>query len=64
MSIYLGLILSEPLKKIGKNIGLLYCVSQFLNEDPLKTVYFLYILVYSYLGYANIAWVSTYATKL
>ena len=48
--------------KIAKNIGLLYRVSQFLNEDSLKTVYFSY--VYSYLNYVNIAWVSTYATKL
>ena len=29
--------------KIAKNIGLLYRVSQFLNEDSLKTVYFPYI---------------------
>ena len=48
--------------KIAKNIGLLYRISQFLNEDSLKTVYFLYI--HSYLNYANIAWASIYATKL
>ena len=48
--------------KIAKNIGLLYRVSQFLNGDSLKTVYFSYI--HSYLNYANIAWASTYATKL
>ena len=48
--------------KIAKNIGLLYRVSQFLNEDSLKTLYFSYI--HSYLDYANIAWASTYATKL
>ena len=48
--------------KIAKNTGLLYCVSQFLNEDPLKTVYFSYI--HSYLNYANIAWASKYGTKL
>ena len=48
--------------KIAKDTGLLYCVSQFLNEDSLKTVYFLYI--HSYLNYANIAWTSTDATKL
>ena len=48
--------------KIAKNIGLLCRVSQFHDEDSLKTVYFLYI--YSYLIYANIAWASTYATKL
>ena len=38
--------------KIAINIDLLYRVSQFLNEDPLKTVYFYYI-----------PWASTYATK-
>ena len=38
--------------KIAKNIGLLYRVSQFLNEDSLKAVYFSYI--HSYLNYANI----------
>ena len=26
--------------KTAKNIGLFYHISQFLNEDPLKTVYF------------------------
>ena len=48
--------------KKAKNIGLLYHVSQFLNEDSLKTVYFLYI--HSYLNFANLAWTSTYATEL
>ena len=48
--------------KIAKNIGLLYRVSQFLDEDSLKTVYFSYI--HSYLNYANIAWASTYTKKL
>ena len=48
--------------KIAKNIDLLYRVSHFLSEDSLKTVYFSYI--HSYLNYANIAWASTYATKL
>ena len=49
-------------KIITKNIGLPYRVSQFLNEDSLKAVYFSYI--HSYLNYANIPWASTYATKL
>ena len=49
--------------KIAKNIGLLYHIGQFLNEDSFKTVYFSYI--HSYLNYANIAWASMqYATKL
>ena len=47
---FLGVILDEHISwvghvwtiqnKIAKNIGLLYQVSQFLNEDSLKTVYF------------------------
>ena len=48
--------------KITKNIGLLYRISEFLNEDSLKTVSLSYIN--SYLNYTNIAWASTYATKL
>ena len=58
---FLGVMLDEHISwtdhvrtvenKIAKNIGLLYRVSQFLNEDSLKTVYFLYIC--SYLNYAN-----------
>ena len=68
----LGVILEEHISwinhvktaenKIAKNTGLLYCVSQFLNEGSLKTVYFSYN--HSYLNYGNIAWASTYATKL
>ena len=48
--------------KIATNIDLLYGVIQFLNEDSLQTVYFCYI--HSYLNYGNIAWASTYATKV
>ena len=69
---FLGVMLDEHISwtdhirtvenKIAKNIGLLYRVSQFLNEDSLKTVYFPYI--HSFLNYANVAWGSTYATKL
>ena len=68
----LGVMLDEhiswidPVKtvenKIAKNVVLLYHVSQFLNEDYFKTVYFVYI--YSYLKYANIAWSSMHVTKL
>ena len=49
-------------KKLAKNIGLLYRVRQFLDKKSLKTIYFSYI--HSYLYYANIAWASTYFTKL
>ena len=38
--------------KIAINIDLLYGVSQFLNEDSLKTAYFYYI--HSSLNYGNI----------
>ena len=69
---FLGVMLDEHISwinhvrtvenKIAKNIGLIYRVSQFLNEDSPKTVYFSYI--HPYLNYENIAWASTYATKL
>ena len=69
---FLGVMLDEHISwtdhvgttenKIVKNIDLLYRVSQFLNDSSLKTVYFSYIR--SCLNYANIAWASTYATKL
>ena len=48
--------------KIAKNVGLPFRVSQFLNEDSLKTVYFSYI--HFYLNQKNIAWASTHATKM
>ena len=47
---------------MAKNLGLLYRVTLFLNEDCLNTVYFWYI--HSYLNQANIAWASTYPRKL
>ena len=49
-------------KKLAKNIGLLYHAKYFLDESSLKTVHFSYI--HSYVNYANIAWASTYQTKL
>ena len=48
--------------KLAKNIGFLNCASYFLNEHFLKTIYFSFI--HSYLNYVNIAWASTYVTKL
>ena len=69
---FLGVLLDENItwkkhicsveKKLAKNIGLLYRAKYFLDESSLKTVYFSYI--HSYLNYANIAWASTYQTKL
>ena len=48
--------------KIAKNIGLNYRAKYLLNELSLTCIYFNYI--HSYLNYANIAWASTYRTKL
>ena len=48
--------------KIVKNIGLFYRLSQFVNEDFLKTIYFPYI--HSHLNCVNIVWVTTSAMKL
>ena len=48
--------------KLAKKIGLLNHAPFFLNEHSLKAIYFSYI--HSYLNYANIAWASTYVTKL
>ena len=69
---FLGVLLDENIiwkkhicsveKKLAKNIGLLYRAKYLLVESSLKTVNFSYI--HSYLNNANIAWVSTYQTKL
>ena len=69
---FLGVLLDENIiwkkhicsveKKLAKNIGLLYRAKYLLGESSLKTVHFSYI--HSYLNYANIAWPSTYQTKL
>ena len=48
--------------KLAKNIGLIYHAKHSLEEKSLKSIYFAYI--HSYLNYANIAWASTYRTKL
>ena len=48
--------------KLAKNIRLLYCTKPLPKEKSLKSIYFAYI--HSYLNYANIAWASTYRTKL
>ena len=57
---------NEHIKTIGKktaeNIGLLYKARVLLDKESHKTIYFSYI--HSYLNYANIAWASTYFTKL
>ena len=48
--------------EIAKNIGLIYHAKHLLEEKSPKSIYFAYI--HSYLNYANIAWGSTYRTKL
>ena len=48
--------------KLAKNIGLLYRTKPLIEEKSLKSIYFAYI--HTYLNYANIAWTSTYRTKL
>ena len=69
---FLGILLDENIswknhirsveKKLAKNIGLLYRAKYLLDDSSLKTIYFSYI--HLYLNYANIAWGSTYQTKL
>ena len=48
--------------KLAKSIGLLYQGKPLLEEKSLKSICFAYI--HSYLNYCNIAWASTYRTKL
>ena len=48
--------------KLAKNIRLLYREKPLLEEKSLKSIHFSYI--HSYLNYTNIAWASTYRTKL
>ena len=69
---FLGVMLDENIswkdhiettgKKLVKNIGLLYRTKPYLDETPLKTIYFSYI--HSYLNYVKIVWASTRITKL
>ena len=47
---------------LAKNIGLLYCAKPLLEGKSLRSIYFPYI--HSCQNYGNIAWVSTYRTKL
>ena len=69
---FLGVIIDEDLtwenhievveNKISKNIGVLYTASHLLDFKNLLKVYFSFIHIYS--SYANIAWASTFKTKL
>ena len=48
--------------KISKNIGVLYRASHLLDLEDLQKIYFSFIHIY--ISYANIAWASTFKTKL
>ena len=69
---FLGVIIDENLtwknhievieNKISKNIGVLYRASYLLDFKNLLKIYFSFIHIY--ISYANIAWASTFKTKL
>ena len=69
---FLGVIIAENLtqknhievveNKISKNIGVLYRASHLLDFKNLLKIYFSFIHIY--ISYANIAWASTFKTKL
>ena len=69
---FLGVIIGENLtwknhievveNKISKNIGVLYRASHLLDFKNLLKIYFSFIHIY--ISYANIAWASTFKTKL
>ena len=69
---YLGVIIDENLtwknhievveNTISKNIGVLYRASHLLDFKNLLKIYFSFIHIY--ISYANIAWASTFKTKL
>lgn len=69
---FLGVLVDENLnwkphidsirKKISKSIGILYKTRFLLNKSLLKILYFSF--VHSHLSYGNIAWASTFKSKL
>ena len=69
---FLGVIIHENLtlknhievmqNKIPKNIEVLYRASRLLNFKNLRKIYFSFIHIY--INYVNIAWTSTFETKL
>ena len=48
--------------KIAKNVGLMYRVKPFLDEESLLALHYSYI--HSYLNYVNLAWGSNYIRNL
>ena len=61
MKTYHGRNIFAP-SKLAKNIGLLYQVEGLLEEESVRSIYFVYI--HSYLNYANISWAGVCRTKL
>ena len=69
---FLGVIINENVtwrnhievveNKNSKNIGVLYRASHLLDFKNLLKIYF--SLIHIYISYANIAWASTFKTKL
>ena len=61
---FLGVIIDENLtwKNQTENIGVLYRASHLLDVKNLLKIYFSFIHIYT--SYANIAWASTFKTKL
>ena len=69
---FLGVIIDENLiwtdhievveNKFSKNIGVLYRASHLLDFKNLLKIYFSFIHIY--ISYVNIAWASTFKTKL
>ena len=69
---FLGIVLDQNISwnehirivenKISKNIGLLYKAKYLLNKHCVKSIYFAFI--HTYVNYANIAWASTYHSKI
>ena len=68
----LGVVIDEHLtrknhievveNKISKNIGVFYRASHLLDFKDVLKIYFSFIHIY--ISYANIAWASTFKTKL
>ena len=69
---FLGVLFDENLRwknhinltenKISKSLGILYRAKFLLSQKSRKNVYFSFI--HNYINYGNIAWGSTYKSKL
>lgn len=54
--------ISEVTTKVSKNIGVISKARKYLDSDALRSLYFAFI--YPYISYGNIAWGSTYKSRL